>query len=492
MSSARAIDRIVRTRPPGNRTVEFLLSLGALGLGLALVVGFVLLRTYAPAAAGVGDPYFPAAGGSGYDAISYGVEVTYEPDTGRIDGHTWVTVKATQPLDVVHLDLLLPASRVTVGGAEVSFTQNGSDLAIQLPTLVGIPGTRTDELVHLDVFYGGRLADARFDGDSPLYDRDGELLICGEPESASLWFPVNDHPSDPATYDIQVSVPSGLQALSVGKLVSHGADPGRPGHDLWHWSTDVDAPSYTTMLAVGHYAVEQTEVSVGGVSKQAVYAVSSRTADPAAAFAWLRKSAEVATGLERYLGSYPTTSIGGVVPGIEVSWGGMETLGRPVYHPRLVGDAGVMAHELAHMWLGNKVTLARWADLFDNESLASYLEWVSVSDAGGLGLQERFDAMYDKSPDSFWQQKLSDPGRTRLFTRVYDRGAMAVHALRVRMGDEAFLALLRAWTAQAGPRSLADFRQLAATTSRVEVRPLLSAWLDGTTRVTRSEENGFR
>jgi aminopeptidase N len=475
----------------GRRVAEWLGSLVALLTGLILVIALIVTRTFAPAGAGVGDPYYPDAGGSGYDALSYTVDVTYDPDTGMLSGSTWVSLRTTQPLDVVHLDLMLGVSEVDVGGSKAGFSQRGSDLAVQLATVVGLPANRAGALLNVRVTYSGRPADVNFAGDNPVYTGGAELLICGEPASASAWFPSNDHPSDPATYDITVGVPTGVEAISVGTLLSHGADPAHPGEDSWHWRTDTPAPTYATMLAVGQYDVETVPVLLDGVERTAVYAVSESLAVRTQAMAWLKKSGAAVTALERHLGRYPLDVLGGLVPGLAPDWGGMETLGRPVYHPNVVGRDNVLFHELAHQWLGDTVTLRQWHDIFINEAMASYLEWMSVAEEGGPTPQQNFDHLYAASPDSFWNLRLSDPGVRGLFTRVYDRGPMVVHALRVRMGEDAFSRFLADWAGQTGPRSLDDWRNAAEKASPVDVRPLLAAWLDGTSKVPSTTENGF-
>lgn len=475
----------------GRRITEWLGSLLALLTGLVLVVALVVTRTITPASAGVGDPYYPDAGGSGYDALSYIIDVTYDPDTGVLSGSTWVSLRTTQPLDVVHLDLMLAVSGVDVGGSKAGFTQRGSDLAVQLATVVGLPANRAGAIVNVRVTYSGRPAGLSFGRDDPVYASGADLLICGEPESASAWFPSNDHPSDPATYDITIGVPTGVEAISVGTLLSHGANPARPGEDNWHWRTETPAPTYATMLAVGQYDVETVPVMLDGVERTAVYAVSESLAARTQAMDWLKESGTAVTALEHHLGRYPLDSLGGLVPSLRPVWEGMETLGRPVYHPTVVGRDNVLFHELAHQWLGDTVTLRQWHDIFINEAMASYVEWMSVAEAGGPPPQQNFDHLYAASPDSFWNLRLSDPGTRGLFTRVYDRGPMVIHALRVRIGEEAFSRFLADWAGQSGPRSFEDWRAAAEKASPVDVRPLLAAWLDGTSKVPSTTENGF-
>jgi hypothetical protein len=60
------------------------------------------------------------------------------------------------------------------------------------------------------------------------------------------------------------------------------------------------------------------------------------------------------------------------------------------------------------------------------------------------------------------------------------------------MGEEAFGRFLTDWAGQTGPHSLADWRAMAQKDSPVDVQPLLAAWLDGTSKVPATAENGFR
>ena len=90
----------------------------------------------------------------------------------------------------------------------------------------------------------------------------------------------------------------------------------------------------------------------------------------------------------------------------------------------------------------------------------------------------------------FWAPSLSNPGADHLFERVYDRGPTAVQAVRVRMGDEAFFSMLKAWAQQSGSRSLEQFRQHADAATPEDLTGFFTAWLDGTTRPEATKDNG--
>jgi aminopeptidase N len=74
-----------------------------------------------------------------------------------------------------------------------------------------------------------------------------------------------------------------------------------------------------------------------------------------------------------------------------------------------------------------------------------------------------------------------DPGPDNLFSssRIYERGALTLHALRLRVGDEAFFAILRAWTERFhnGNATTADFIALADEISGEELNDFFDAWL---------------
>lgn len=435
--------------------------------------------------ASAGDPYLCWAGGSGYDALSYDVKASVEPSTAYISAHADVTVTITEAIEAVHLDLVLPASAVTVDGRPAQFVHDKMDLAVRTNATVG-------QTVTIGVDYAG-IPSLESDMGNAVHHVGDELVLADQPAGAVTWVPLNGHPSDPAKFRAEVSAPHGVEAISVGRLVSQGQDPNDPNRDLWVWQPDEPVIGYTIMLAVGQYEIDgPRDVTVGGRTVQYLAAASQSHRDPQATLAWLANSVKAADELTKFVGDYPMSSLGGLVPPMATGWA-LETHGRPIYDPGFIGyQDSVLTHELAHFWFGDTITLARQRDIVINEGLASYCEYEADITGRSMLPGEYLDVVYD-GYGIVWKQKLSDPGpgMDTFSTKVYDGGGAAVQALRNRMGDEAFYTFIKAWAAQKGPHSLDDFRAMAQQYSPVDLTGLLAAWYDGTERPAKTPENGL-
>jgi aminopeptidase N len=143
----------------------------------------------------------------------------------------------------------------------------------------------------------------------------------------------------------------------------------------------------------------------------------------------------------------------------------------------------LIAHELAHQWFGNSVTAKRWRHIWLHEGFACYAEWLWSEHSGGRSADVWARHYHQRLADSPQDLVLADPGASDMFDdRVYKRGALTLHALRRRLGDENFFALLQDWTARYrhGTVVTDDFTGLAANYAHECLRPLWDAWLYGT------------
>jgi aminopeptidase N len=429
--------------------------------------------SFAPGAEGIGDPYFPRYGNGGYDVGGYDLKLTYAPASGQLDGTATITATATQDLSAFNLDLVgLVAGKVTVDGRAATSKAVGGELVVT--PAAGVVKGRAFTVV---VEYGGRpqaFASETLGTGGWLRTTDGAVAL-GQPESASTWFPVNDHPSDKATFTLAMTVPDGLEVLSNGVPGARATDAGQT---TWRWAESKPLASYLAFVAIGQYRV-RTSTHDG---KPMITAIPDALPADGPAARSLDRTGEVADFLATQFGPYPFDSYGGVVVDDDRVSYALETQSRPVYGNVFFASSPnitVVVHELAHQWYGDSVALARWQDIWLNEGFATYAEWLWQEHEGDRTAQQSFDRVYSGFN---WSVPTGDPGPERLFgDAVYQRGAMVMHALRRTIGDPAFFALLKSWAAEHrdGNVRTDDFIAAAERAAGKDLGDFFEAWLFG-------------
>ncbi|MFK4145810.1 M1 family metallopeptidase [Streptomyces sp. NPDC004065] len=428
-----------------------------------------------PGGSGLRDPYFPKAGNGGYDVTHYGLTLDYDPSHRHLTGTAEITARATQDLSAFNLDLKgLTVESVTVEGRSARFSQAGQELTIR----------PHDELAKGETFG----ATVRYSGTPPtVTDPDGSeegwlrtadgALALGEPTGSMAWFPGNDHPSDKAAYDIAVTVPKGLQAVSNGELKSETTTGGRT---TFRWHTAEPVASYVATVAIGHYDITRSTLKNG----LPVYVAVDPT-QSAASRAVLAKLPEIMEWEETNFGPYPFSSTGAIVDRPGDAGYALETQNRPVF----AGAPGeeILVHELAHQWYGDSVTPRSWRDMWLNEGFATYAQWLYEEDHGGWTAQQTFDALYrggyhdDKEEDeAVWSFPPARPDDAAHISDepVYERGAMVLHKIRQLAGDDAFYDIIQGWAAahRHGNADTADFT--AFVEKKVPGKDFSGIWKD--------------
>jgi aminopeptidase N len=433
--------------------------------------------SFSPGAQGIGDDYFPKYGNGGYDVAGYDLNLRYDPKSGELSGQATITATATQDLSRFDLDFAnLSASGVTVDGAVATSGQSGNELVVTPAT--GIVDGKAFTVV---VNYAGEpstLANKALGEGGWLRTKDGGFAL-GQPESASTWFPVNDHPSDKATFKLAMAVPDGLEVLSNGVP---GPRATADGWTTWKWSEASPMVSYLATVVIGQYRVETSSHD----GKPVITAIpASLPADGPAARS-LARTGEIADFLATQFGPYPFAAYGGVVIDDSRVTYALETQTRPVYGDTFFRggtNSTVIAHELAHQWYGDSVALERWQDIWLNEGFATYAEWLWAEHEGKSTVQQSFDRQYSGFD---WSVPPGNPGAARIFgDAVYQRGAMTLQALRRTIGDPAFFGLLKSWAVEHKDGNVTTGDFIAAAEKAAggqDLGPLFQAWLFGTAK----------
>ncbi|WP_327373147.1 M1 family metallopeptidase [Streptomyces sp. NBC_01216] len=430
---------------------------------------------YVPGAPGMGDSYYPSGGNGGYDVSHYDLRLTYQPATDLLQGTATILATTTQNLSRFNLDLGLRVSEVRVNGRKATFGTSGEQ---ELEITPAVPLKR-NQPVSVVVRYAGKPSEVRIGGWTAWHRTPDGGVAAQEPESAAWWFPSNDHPLDKATFDISVAVPDGTQAISNGVLRSQSS---KLGWTRYNWRSDKPQATYLATLAVGRFDIT-TDTTESGLPVLNAY--SRDLGDNAgAARASVERTAEVAEWLEGVFGPYPFGALGGYVPNVTSGYA-LETQTRPFYSPRQFANGSnvsVVVHELAHQWYGDSVSVHHWKDIWVNEGFARYSQWLWSEKEGEGTAQELADHVYATRPaeDPFWTVAPGDPGPDDQFhIAVYDRGALALQALRNEIGEEDFFAVLRGWPTEFayGNAKVGDFVRYAERVSGRPLAELFDTWL---------------
>ncbi|HEY7591555.1 MAG TPA: M1 family metallopeptidase [Actinophytocola sp.] len=427
-----------------------------------------------PGAPGLGDSYYPLDGNGGYDAKHYDIRLSYQPATDQLSGTTTILARTTQDLTKFNLDFLLKVSSVRINNAPAAFATDAGELTVT-------PKTRLKKNTDLTIVvrYSDKPEPYRLYGFPGWTKTPTGALAVNEPQIAPWWYPSNDHPKDKATFDVSIAVPEGVEALSNGVLVRQ--EQTTAGMVRWDWrSTRPQAP-YLTFMTIGQYDAHGT-TAPNGLPFIAAY--GDDLGDSAgAARASVERTPEIIEFEEQYFGPFPFEAEGGIV---DTSLGfALENQTRPVYDAgffRAGSNTSVIAHENAHQWFGDSVSVNDWREIWLNEGFATYAEYLWSEHQGEGTAAEVAQFTYDSIPadDEFWQVLPGNPGPENQFhDAVYDRGGMTLQALRTAVGDTAFFKTLKTWTRQHkyGTATTAQFIALAEKISGKQLDSLFQTWL---------------
>jgi aminopeptidase N len=353
-----------------------------------------------------------------------------------------ITIKVDSALNSIKLNAVNTSIEVdSVGLAGVSFTHLSDTLKIRLNRTYQ-PG----EFADISINYRHKNIT-----DQAFYASGGYVFTDTPPEGARKWFPCWDRPSDKALVELTAKVPANVRLGSTGSL----ADSTLLADTLWyHWiSRDPVSTYLITISSRVSYSLNILYWHVPGSPDDSIPArfYFKSTENPAPAEQLIGPLTDFYS--EKF-GTYPFEKIGFATLNSSFPWGGMEN--QTMINLQANGwYSGLISHEFAHQWFGDLITCGTWADVWLNESFATYCEslWIENTQGDtayhdnicslasyylghnpGLPVYNATYAIHTPDPNTLYNTAL-----------VYDKGACVLHQLRYVLGDSLFFEVLHSY-----------------------------------------------
>jgi aminopeptidase N len=432
-----------------------------------------------PGAAGAGDSLYPNLGNGGYDVQHYTLDLTVnDVATGDLSGQTVIDARTTQTLSSLNFDFIgFEIQGITVNGQPAEFERGRQELSVTPSSPLA-----ENESFTVEVRYRG--APGEMDSIAiPIQTGwitfDGGSFVLSEPDGAASFYPVNDHPLDKASYTFRVTVPDPYEVAANGVLTETIANEGTT---TFVFEAREPMASYLATVNIDEFDLE-TSQSENGVPIRNYFPTGS----PEAMRRPFERQGEMIDYFGEIFGAYPFEVYGALV--IDTAFGAaLETQTMSIFSKAMIdpneleGSESVVAHELAHQWFGDSVSLADWRDIWLNESFATYAQglWTEHT-RGSEALNQWVREIYAYVLEN--RQSMTPPGEPtaeRLFNAgVYYWGALGLHALRLEVGDETFFEILQTYHERfkGGNASTADFIAVAEEVSGKELSAFFDSWL---------------
>ncbi len=390
----------------------------------------------------VPDRNLKGSGHNSWDLTYHRIHWYINPAVKAISGSVFSIFNAKEDIDTLKFDLLdnMTVDSVMYHGSNVNYLHQNHKIHIVFPQT--IPMSATDSVT---IWYNGAPTGTSGFGAFQQASHQGAPIIwtLSEPYGASEWWPCKNTLSDKIdSMDIFVHIPKGNKAGSNGILKSETVSG---NSRTVHWQHSYPITTYLVAVAVTNYAEfsHYAPLSTGDSLEilNYVYPEDSATAVPQAA-----KTVEIMELFNQLFMDYPYPDE--KYGHAQFGWGGgmehqtMSFMGGFSY--------SLIAHELAHQWFGNMITLGNWGDIWLNEGFATYLtglcyERITNPIYWEIWKNDQIDYITSSPGGSVYCDDTSSVSRIFDGRLSYSKGAMLLHMLRWTMGDSAFFNGVRSY-----------------------------------------------
>lgn len=436
---------------------------------LPRIVAILLFTACGVASAAVPTGKLP----EGIEPEHYALHLTIDPRSERFAGEARIRVELARASDVVWLHArALEIRRVVVTDAagqavETRITQHDPAGVLELRFARALPAQTLRVAIDYDAPFNTQLEGLY----KVVVGDDAYAVTQMEPISARNAFPGFDEPRFKTPFELRLTVPAQDVAVANTRQLRES----RSADGKWKtldFAATQPLPTYLVAFAVGPWdVVEGTPIASNAVRKHAVPLRGIGPRGSRERLGWALETAPpIVAFLEQYTAQpYPFDKLD-LLGASDFSAGAMENAGLIVYRDALLligpdspadryrAVFNIQAHEIAHQWYGNLVTVPWWDDIWLNEA---YATWAQAKTTAALkpeyhadleALEGRLAAMANDSLLS--ARKVRQPIRgegdivTAFDTITYQKGAAVLAMFERWVGEERFRSGMRAYLAR--------------------------------------------
>lgn len=388
--------------------------------------------------------------------LDYKIFVSPDAHKMTFDGDITITIKVKNPTRTIVLnaaDLALKQAHIDkIGDAQIAY-----DSKLQTATMTFAQTLRPGEY-RLAISYNGVI----YKNASGLFALENALYTQFESADARRFIPCFDEPGLKATFELTARVPESLTALSNTQVAESKPDANHM--KIVRFERTPKMSTYLLFFGLGDF--ERTSRMVNGVE---IAVVVKKGNVSKAAYA-LETASKLLPFYEDYFGvKYPLLKLDLIaLPGTSQSFSAMENWGAITYFDRaiLVDPAittetnrrtifNTIAHEMAHQWFGDLVTMAWWDDLWLNEGFATWMannatahfhpEWKPWLDAIN-DIEEGMQLDVKTGTHPVVQTILDVFQADQAFDKItYDKASAVIRMIENHIGESNFCAGIRAY-----------------------------------------------
>jgi cytosol alanyl aminopeptidase len=325
--------------------------------------------------------------------VSYDLTLTIDPEAERFSGETVISLEVAEATSKIFLhaeNLTVESATIKVEASEPKpafFRQVGDEglAEVILPVVVG-PGRAT-----LAIRYDAPF-DPHLEGLFKVTHGGASYAFTQfEPFAARRAFPCFDEPGWKTPFDLSLIVRQ--EHAAIANSLRQSEERQDDGKKRVRFARTAKLPTYLVAFAVGPLDVVQgPDLRASAVRERPIPLRAASTAGRGDQLSYaLANTQPIVLALEAYFGSpYPFDKLD-IIAIPDFSAGAMENAGAITFKDSLLlvdeatspadqkrNFAYYMAHELAHQWVGNLVTMPWWDDLWLNEAFATFMETHAV------------------------------------------------------------------------------------------------------------------